>query len=484
MALFKNRVKRRSLDGALGAPGERASEDSIGRILRRAREARGYDLQSVSQVLRVRFLYLDAIEKDIYDRLPGPVYALGFIRTYAEYLGLNSDHIVRRYKIDVEAPGNDDNLSFPTPKTETKVPPGVIFLVVLLVAVLSYGGWYYLTQRRDGSDPISAALPDSFSTLFNGIEETETPATLSETGGDSPRPDESQPSSEEVAEIQVEADASSQSESLIPDAEEFAEEEPISPPEEVASIEETVPPREVEEEASPAVEGAAEDTGSEEGEPAPLEAEAIGGEETSSSSSGPSTAEPESTEPSSAGLDLDDLPSAPGELEPAPTLAPQTSSSGDETASGEPGLEIGAPLSDNVVGNNGNALEIPAIPDSAGETAAAAGPAVFGSENGETRVRLVATEDCWVQVRSTEGELLLTRVLRPGESYQVPDETGITLFTGNAGGLEIYVDGQKLPLLGSTGQVKRDVLLEPDNLLGIEDSPNADDLPGTFGSVE
>ena len=83
------------------APDEHASGDSIGRILRRAREARGYDLQSVSQVLRVRFLYLDAIEKDMYDRLPGPVYALGFIRTYADYLGLDAERIVRRYKKNV-----------------------------------------------------------------------------------------------------------------------------------------------------------------------------------------------------------------------------------------------------------------------------------------------------------------------------------------------------------------------------------------------
>jgi cytoskeleton protein RodZ len=229
----------------------------------------------------------------------------------------------------------------------------------------------------------------------------------------------------------------------------------------------------VEEEVLGAGEDAPEDTGGDTGgdtgEPAPLEVEVIQGEEEQSSSSG---------------LDLDDLPVAPSELEPAPTLAAQAPSSGDEAISQEPGLEIGAPLADDVVGNNGNALEIPAIPDSVSETAAATGPAVFGSENGETRVRLVATEDCWVQVRNTDGELLLTRVLRPGESYQVPDETGITLFTGNAGGLEIYVDGQKLPLIGSSGEVKRDVLLEPDSLLGNDSSSDPDGLPGTVGSVE
>ena len=68
-----------------------------------------------------------------------------------------------------------------------------------------------------------------------------------------------------------------------------------------------------------------------------------------------------------------------------------------------------------------------------------------------------AIQDSWVQVRDAGGELLLTRVLRAGEIYRVPDEPGLTLVTGNAGGLEILVDGESLGIMGPVGKVRRDV---------------------------
>jgi cytoskeleton protein RodZ len=55
-------------------------------------------------------------------------------------------------------------------------------------------------------------------------------------------------------------------------------------------------------------------------------------------------------------------------------------------------------------------------------------------------------------------------VLRPGDTYQVPTEQGLELVTGNAGGLEILVDGDPTPSLGGTGVVVRDIQLDPDRL--------------------
>ena len=60
-----------------------------------------------------------------------------------------------------------------------------------------------------------------------------------------------------------------------------------------------------------------------------------------------------------------------------------------------------------------------------------------------------------------DGEqLLLTRFLRKGESYKVPDRSGLTLMTLNAGGIEIVVDGQLMPSLGEAGSVARGVALD------------------------
>ena len=58
----------------------------------------------------------------------------------------------------------------------------------------------------------------------------------------------------------------------------------------------------------------------------------------------------------------------------------------------------------------------------------------------------------------------MTRILRAGDSYRVPNRNGLTLMTGNAGALEILVDGKPVPPIGPFGAVRRDVSLDPNRL--------------------
>ncbi len=83
----------------------------------------------------------------------------------------------------------------------------------------------------------------------------------------------------------------------------------------------------------------------------------------------------------------------------------------------------------------------------------------------EARVTLRAKAETWVQLRDTRaGTVIMNRVLKPGETYAVPARDGLLLSTGNAGGLDILVDGQLAPGLGGAQAVRRDVPLEPDRL--------------------
>ena len=59
-------------------------------------------------------------------------------------------------------------------------------------------------------------------------------------------------------------------------------------------------------------------------------------------------------------------------------------------------------------------------------------PRVYGSENGGSRITLRATQDSWIQVRAGPDELLLTRVLRAGDTYLVPNRLGVTMQTAIA----------------------------------------------------
>jgi cytoskeleton protein RodZ len=89
---------------------------------------------------------------------------------------------------------------------------------------------------------------------------------------------------------------------------------------------------------------------------------------------------------------------------------------------------------------------------------------IYGERNRDARIIVKANNESWVQIMSKEGELLLTRILRPGDQYLVPNREDLYLMTGNAGGIEISVDGQPVPAIGQSGAVRGNVALVPDRL--------------------
>ena len=58
---------------------------------------------------------------------------------------------------------------------------------------------------------------------------------------------------------------------------------------------------------------------------------------------------------------------------------------------------------------------------------------------------LQATSDTWVQVRQSGVHVLLTRIMKAGDTWPVPAEPGLTLDTGNAGGLILEINGVPTP---------------------------------------
>ena len=92
------------------------------------------------------------------------------------------------------------------------------------------------------------------------------------------------------------------------------------------------------------------------------------------------------------------------------------------------------------------------------------GPQVYERSNEDARVILRAREAAWIQVSSPSGDYAFTRTLQPGEAVLVPNRPDLELWTGNAGGLEIIVDGTPLAALAPGGAVRRHVSLDPERL--------------------
>jgi len=140
----------------------------------------------------------------------------------------------------------------------------------------------------------------------------------------------------------------------------------------------------------------------------------------------------------------------------------------------------GAAASAPAEGSAGGALpaaEAPAAEDqvppeadvaSAGEEAVEESPpqqesaAEPDAKTGKIVVR--ARLESWIQITNEKKEVVFSRVLRSGETYTVPEQKGLMLTTGNAGGVEILLNGKKLKSLGPVGLVKRDIPLDAKKL--------------------
>ena len=361
-----------------------ASPLSVGTALQAARQQTGKSLPEVAGLLRIRQPFLLALEEGRHKDLPGITYAVGFLRSYAEFLGLDGEEMVRRFRI--EASGNmaaRTELIFPSPVSEGRIPGGAVLFVGLMVAGLAYGGWYLLSSRDASVAEMVPALPDRLTSVLNKQAAIGSQSNLH-------APVETTLAKPDAA--AKGADAAAKSNEMVPPPEDEDSRaiEPVKPAE-VSRLTEPHKPVETVKPAEPHK---------------PAE-----------------TAKP--AEPP----------------KPAETVKPAEPPKPAETVK-------------------------PAEPPKPAETAKPAEPPK-PAEGGESRIHLTAAnDDCWVQIREMDGQLLLSRLLRKGDGFAVPNRPGLTLMVGNAGALDVVVDGRKTPSLGAPGQVRRDIRLDPDRLGG------------------
>lgn len=335
-----------------------AGRESIGELLAQTRQKSGQDIPDVAQSLRISQRYLEAIEEGRNDDLPGTTYAVGFVRSYAEYLGLDEDEIVRRYKDEAEGLEATSELTFPKPIPEGGVPGGVVLLVGALVALIAYGVWYM--NSEDQNTPVAQvdAVPERLEVASNKQSAT---------------PQEGNVVSKDAV---------------------IARSEPVAKPE---------PEPEPEPQPEPEPEPQAEPETAQEAEPEPETVTEMTPETVTETVSETTPETVPEVEPASAPVDV------------AVVVTP------------EPFSEPVAPPS---------------------------------------RITVRAISNSWIQIRDdAQDKLLFTRLLRKDDTYDVPDRPNLRLLTGNAGALEVLVDGKVVPSIGETGDVRRNVALDPELLI-------------------
>jgi cytoskeleton protein RodZ len=344
----------------------------VGAQLRQVRLERGEELDEVAHNLRIKTTYLFGIEQGDLSKLPGRTYALGFLRSYADYLGFDGDDLIVQIKSTVANLTDRTRLRIRTPLPESRLPQ--VPILVLSVAAIAgvYAGWSYLNRSSQVSiEPVS-----------------EVPSELRSLAGDALREDGAGP-----------PPAPGVAEPVAPAA--TPENGPQGRPGGASVPQDVADPRVVDGGARPADPGAV-------GDPV------------------------------------------------APEMAPEAGPSATTRA-----FAAAQPEAADADGGAGEE-EVAALPFDF--RSLAANGRLYEADNTDARVVLRALESSWIRVSSAGGDYQRDQTLEPGDVFLVPNRPDLELWTGNAGGLEVIVDGDVLAPLGTSGAVVRAVALDPANL--------------------
>jgi len=144
--------------GMLNEAEDARDYSGVGRDIRLVREASGQALQDVSRSLRISPHHLEAIEAGRHDELPSPVYVLGFVRSYAAYLQLDPDEMVRRARLELEPALSAELRQMPV-AIQSQPRPSRGLLALALVLALGVFGFWYLDLDNQAAQNSVAALP-------------------------------------------------------------------------------------------------------------------------------------------------------------------------------------------------------------------------------------------------------------------------------------------------------------------------------------
>jgi len=153
--LNRRRIHLREISGDADTPLE-----TVGQDLRAARLRRGDDLATVSRALKIRKDHLEALEEDHFEALPGRTYAVGFIRSYSDYLGLDPVQCVERFKREIAGRGEAPvSGSMSADMDERRLPHGWVVIAIVVLGLVVYGAYHLAITADTLLKPSVAPVP-------------------------------------------------------------------------------------------------------------------------------------------------------------------------------------------------------------------------------------------------------------------------------------------------------------------------------------
>jgi cytoskeleton protein RodZ len=172
-------------------------QGSFGEHLKRERELRGVTLDEISAATRIATRFLEAIENEQWERLPGGVFNRGFVRAVARYLGLDEEDILAEYG---QVAGDRSNIPVWTgspPAVAPEQPWLAWILACVVVLAIAGGGWFafkrivgWRAARRAGhpAPAVTVPSPPSSTSPQGAIAEPAAPQSALPTTSSAPPP--------------------------------------------------------------------------------------------------------------------------------------------------------------------------------------------------------------------------------------------------------------------------------------------------------
>jgi len=129
---------------------------TIGNYLKSGREARNIGLSEVARSTKISKWYLDCLEKDEFDKIPGGPYIKGYIASYASFIGIEEDEILKRYdSLQINsADENEIQDHLPQVKNRQKLvgfsfsKKNLLILSMAVLILLAFGFTYFFFQNK------------------------------------------------------------------------------------------------------------------------------------------------------------------------------------------------------------------------------------------------------------------------------------------------------------------------------------------------
>jgi cytoskeleton protein RodZ len=148
---------------------------NFGERLKRERELREVTLEEITQATRIGSRFLEALENEDWDKLPGGVFNRGFVRSIAHYLGLNEEALLGEYDLahgahaEQQAQNQAQKIEGRIPQTPLWIPAALVVGALLLAAAIIFGGIYGWRRfvRHSPPKPASSVVSPTANSFMN-----------------------------------------------------------------------------------------------------------------------------------------------------------------------------------------------------------------------------------------------------------------------------------------------------------------------------